>query len=96
LIAHAASSRWVRIPGAADVDARRVRDLSGDITLKPGELRIEFFGAEDLRQSSLCPGDGERLECLCADLRRGRPWRIAKNSEFAKGRWEKRWADDRV
>jgi len=25
-----------------------VRDLPGDITLKPGELRIEFSGAEDL------------------------------------------------
>ena len=36
------------IPAAVDVDARRVRDLPGDITLKPGELRIEFFGAEDL------------------------------------------------
>ena len=23
-------------------------DLSGDIALKPGELRIEFYGAEDL------------------------------------------------
>jgi hypothetical protein len=42
------SARRVRIPAAADVDARRVRDLHGDITLKPGELRIEFFGAEDL------------------------------------------------
>ena len=40
--------RRVRIPAAADVDSRRVRDLSGDIALKPGELRIEFFGAEDL------------------------------------------------
>ena len=42
------AGRRVRIPAAADVDARRVRDLPGDITLKPGELRIEFFGAEDL------------------------------------------------
>jgi hypothetical protein len=25
-----------------------VRGLSGDIALKPGELRIEFYGAEDL------------------------------------------------
>ena len=25
-----------------------MRDLSSDIALKPGELRIEFFGAEDL------------------------------------------------
>jgi hypothetical protein len=42
------AARQVRIPAAADVDARRVRDLSGDIALKPGELRIEFYGAEDL------------------------------------------------
>lgn len=38
----------MRIPAAADVEERRVRDLSGDIALKPGELRIEFFGVEDL------------------------------------------------
>jgi len=25
-----------------------MRDLSGDIALKPGELRIEFYGAEDM------------------------------------------------
>lgn len=25
-----------------------MRDLSGDIALKPGELRIEFYRAEDL------------------------------------------------
>jgi hypothetical protein len=25
-----------------------VRGLSGDIALKPGELRIEFYGAKDL------------------------------------------------
>jgi len=42
------AGRKVRIPAAADVEERRLRDLSGDIKLKPGELRIEFFGAEDL------------------------------------------------
>ncbi len=42
------AARQVRIPAAADVEERRMRDLSGDIALKPGELRIEFFGAEDL------------------------------------------------
>jgi len=41
-------ARRVRIPAAPDVQDRRVRDLSWDIALKPGELRIEFFGAEDL------------------------------------------------
>jgi hypothetical protein len=42
------AARRVRIPAAADVDSRRLGDLSGDIARKPGELRIEFFGAEDL------------------------------------------------
>jgi hypothetical protein len=42
------AARRVRIPAAADVEERRLRDLSGDIALKPGELRIEFYGAEDL------------------------------------------------
>lgn len=42
------AARRVRIPAAPDVEDRRLRDLSGDITLKPGELRIEFYGAEDL------------------------------------------------
>jgi len=42
------AARRVRIPAAADVEDRRLRDLSGDIALKPGELRIEFYGAEDL------------------------------------------------
>jgi hypothetical protein len=30
------------------VEERRLRDLSGDIKLKPGELRNGFYGAEDL------------------------------------------------
>lgn len=42
------AARRVRIPAAADVEERRLRDLSSDIALKPGELRIEFYGAEDL------------------------------------------------
>ena len=42
------AARRVRIPAAADVEDRRLRDLSCDITLKPGELRIGFYGAEDL------------------------------------------------
>lgn len=42
------AARRVRIPAAPDVRERRVGDLSADIALKPGELRIEFFGAEDL------------------------------------------------
>lgn len=42
------AARQVRIPAAPDVEERRLRDLSSDITLRPGELRIGFFGAEDL------------------------------------------------
>jgi hypothetical protein len=42
------AARRVRIPAAPDVEDRRVRDLSCDIMLKPGELRIGFYGAEDL------------------------------------------------
>jgi len=34
------AARRVRIPAVADVEDRRLRDLSGDIALKPGELRI--------------------------------------------------------
>jgi len=42
------AARRVRIRPRPDVQERRVRDLSGDIALKPGELRIEFYGAEHL------------------------------------------------
>lgn len=42
------AARRVRIPAAGDVEERRLRDLSRDIALKPGELRIEIYGAEDL------------------------------------------------
>ena len=34
------------IPPAADAQDRRLCDLPSDITLRPGEPRIEFFGAE--------------------------------------------------
>src|ERR1043166_4475989 len=42
------AARTIRIPAAADVEDRRLRDLSSAIVLKPGELRGEFYGAEDL------------------------------------------------
>lgn len=42
------AARRVRIPAAADVRDRRVRELGGGIELRPGELRIQFYGAEDL------------------------------------------------
>jgi hypothetical protein len=38
----------VRIPAAAHALDIRVEDLAGRMELKPGELRIEFYGAEDL------------------------------------------------
>lgn len=43
-----APARHVRVPAAADVRDRSVRELGGGIELRPGELRIEFYGAEDL------------------------------------------------
>lgn len=42
------AARRVRIPAAADVRDRSVRELAGGIELRPGELRILFYGAEDL------------------------------------------------
>src|ERR1039457_5594221 len=42
------AARRVRIPAAADTQDRRVQDLAGRMELKPGELRIEFYGVEDL------------------------------------------------
>ena len=36
------------MPAASDTRDIRVEDLAGRMELKPGELRIEFFGAEDL------------------------------------------------
>ena len=44
---NAAGSR-IRVPAAADVRSRLLRDLPGGIELHPGELRGSFFGAEDL------------------------------------------------
>ena len=40
-----------------------IPNLSADIALKPGELRIEFFGAEDLAAKAVraVAGDGQRL-----------------------------------
>jgi hypothetical protein len=38
----------IQIAAAPDVRDRRLADLPAGIHLKPGELRIEFFGTEDL------------------------------------------------
>ncbi len=43
-----AAGRKVKIAAADDVRDRRLADLPAGIHLKPGELRIEFFGTEDL------------------------------------------------
>lgn len=40
--------RRVRIQVAPDVHERTVEDLPAGVHLRPGELRIEFFGTEDL------------------------------------------------
>jgi hypothetical protein len=42
------AARQVRVPAAADVRDRSFRDLGAGIELRPGELRIQFYGAEDL------------------------------------------------
>jgi len=42
------AGRRVRIPAAADVLDRSVGELGGSIELRPGELRIQFYGADDL------------------------------------------------
>jgi hypothetical protein len=43
-----APGRKVRIAAAPDVHERDMAGLPAGIHLRPGELRIEFFGAEDL------------------------------------------------
>jgi hypothetical protein len=43
-----APGRKVRIDVAPDVRDRRMKDLPAGIHLQPGELRIDFYGAEDL------------------------------------------------
>jgi hypothetical protein len=42
------AARRVRIPAAADARDRSIHDLDGGIELRAGELRIAFYGAEDL------------------------------------------------
>ncbi len=42
------AARRVRIPAAGDARDRTVRNLTADIELRPGELRIQFSRAEDL------------------------------------------------
>ena len=43
-----AAARRIQVPTQPDARDRRVRDLTSDIFLKPGELRIRFSSAQDL------------------------------------------------
>ena len=66
----AAPGERVRIP-VPEV-SRRLEGLPGGVHLVPGELRIEFFGTEDLLQhlyqlSQAILGDYKRFEKLCGD-----------------------------
>jgi hypothetical protein len=64
--------RKVRIDTAADVGERLLKDLPAGIHLHPGELRIEFFGAEDLLRhlfelSQAMVNDYARLQAAVED-----------------------------
>ncbi len=69
-----APGRKVRIDTAADVRDRVMQDLPVGIHLRPGELRIEFFGAEDLLRhlyelSQAMVNDFGRFQEAVEDLR---------------------------
>jgi hypothetical protein len=69
--------RKVRIDTPADVRERVMKDLPAGIHLRPGELRIEFFGAEDLLRhllelSQAIMNDFERFREAVEDTRAGR------------------------
>ena len=42
------AGRRVRLPAATDVRDRSISELASGIELRPGELHIQFYGAEDL------------------------------------------------
>jgi hypothetical protein len=53
----------------ADPDVQEVKDLPAGVHLRPGELRIEFFGTEDLLRhlfelSKVIAGDFVRFHAL--------------------------------
>ena len=67
-----APGRKIRIDTPADVRDRVLADLPAGIHLKPGELRIEFFGAEDLLRhlfelSQAMVNDFERFRAAIED-----------------------------
>jgi hypothetical protein len=65
-----APSRKVRIQVPSEARDNRLADLPAGIHLKPGELRIEFFGTEDLLRhlfelSQAIVNDYQRFERIC-------------------------------
>jgi hypothetical protein len=69
-----APGRKIRIDTPADVRDRVLADLPAGIHLKPGELRIEFFGAEDLLRhlfelSQAMVNDFERFQAAVEEAR---------------------------
>jgi hypothetical protein len=65
-----APGRKVRIQVPPEARDNRVADLPAGIHLKPGELRIEFFGTEDLLRhlfelSQAIVNDYQKFEQLC-------------------------------
>ena len=76
-----APGRKVRIDTATDVRDRVMQDLPAGIHLRPGELRIEFFGAEDLLRhlyelSQAIVNDFGRFQAAVED---SRPRQTAQN-----------------
>ncbi len=66
--------REIRIDTSADARNRVLRDLPAGIHLRPGELRIEFFGAEDLLRhlfelSQAITNDYARFQAAVEDVR---------------------------
>jgi hypothetical protein len=71
-----APGRKVKIDVAPDVRDCRMKDLPSGIHLQPGELRIEFFGAEDLLRhlfelSQAMVNDFGRFQAAVADCAGG-------------------------
>jgi hypothetical protein len=65
-----APSRKVRIQVPSEVRDNQLADLPAGIHLKPGELRIEFFGTEDLLRhlfelSQAIVNDYRKFEQIC-------------------------------
>lgn len=65
--------RKVRIQASPDVINRRLADLPA-VSLRPGELKIEYHGTEDLLRNLLelamaIQNDYARFEEICEDLR---------------------------